>query len=125
MIWNEGQLAENWTISNLLKSHASRLYNPDIANTLFRSGYIESWGRCIVKMAESCIAAGIPKPNYINDNSAFRVAYQKDINNEEYLTNLGLNDRQVKAVLFAKEKGKITNSDYQITYIETQNYKLL
>jgi ATP-dependent DNA helicase RecG len=41
-IWNEGQLPENWTVSNLLKNHASRPYNPDIANCLFRSGYIES-----------------------------------------------------------------------------------
>lgn len=41
------------------------------------------------------------------------VEFRKDIYNEEYLTSLGLNDRQIKAVLFAKEKGKITNSDYQ------------
>ena len=113
MIWNEGQLPENWTISNLLKNHASRPYNPDIANTLFRSGYIESWGRGIAKMAEYCFAAGIPKPNYVNDDSDFWVEFRKDIYNKEYLTNLGLNERQVKAVLFAKEKGKITNSDYQ------------
>lgn len=106
-------MPENWTISNLLKNHASRPYNPDIANTLFRSGYIESWGRGIAKMAEFCLAAGIPKPNYVNDDSDFWVEFRKDIYNEEYLTNLGLNERQVKAVLLTKEKGKITNSDYQ------------
>ena len=88
MIWNEGQLPENWTISNLLKNHASRPYNPDIANTLFRSGYIESWGRGIAKMAEYCFAAGIPKPNYVNDDSDFWVEFRKDIYNKEYLTNL-------------------------------------
>lgn len=38
MIWNEGHLPENWTVSNLLKSHSSRPYNPDIANAFFRSG---------------------------------------------------------------------------------------
>ena len=32
---------------------------------------------------------------------------------EKYLQSLNLNDRQVKAVLFTKEKGKRTNSDYQ------------
>src|SRR5690606_20666959 len=47
MIWNEGQLPENWTIETLLDKHSSKPYNPDIANTLFRSGYIESWGRGI------------------------------------------------------------------------------
>jgi len=29
------------------------------------------------------------------------------------LKSLNLNDRQVKAVLYANDKGKITNSDYQ------------
>jgi ATP-dependent DNA helicase RecG len=29
------------------------------------------------------------------------------------LKEIGLNDRQIKAVLYVKEKGKITNSEYQ------------
>jgi ATP-dependent DNA helicase RecG len=44
IFWNEGQLPENWTIEKLLTKHPSKPYNPDIANALFRSGYIESWG---------------------------------------------------------------------------------
>ena len=32
---------------------------------------------------------------------------------EEYLHNLGLNERQIKAVMYVKEKGKITNKKYQ------------
>lgn len=50
IFWNEGQLPENWTIENLLTKHPSKAYNPDIANALFRSGYIESWGRGTLKM---------------------------------------------------------------------------
>lgn len=113
MIWNEGHLPENWTVSNLLKSHSSRPYNPDIANAFFRSGYVESWGRGISKMNELCVAEGLPKPTYIAESSDFWVEFRKDIYHTEYLQSLGLNDRQVKAVLFAKDKGKITNSDYQ------------
>ena len=113
MIWNDGQLPDNWTVSNLLRKHSSKPYNPDIANTLFRSGYIESWGRGIEKMMSYCKGAGIPDPNYSFESSDFLVEFSKDIYHEEYLIELGLNERQVKAVLFAKEKGKITNSDYQ------------
>ncbi len=113
MIWNEGHLPENWTVSNLLKSHSSRPFNPDIANTFFRSGYVESWGRGISKMNELCVAEGLPKPTYIAESSDFWVVFRKDIYYTEYLQTLGLNDRQVKAVLYAKDKGKITNSDYQ------------
>jgi len=113
MIWNEGHLPENWTVSNLLKSHSSRLYNPDIANAFFRSGYVESWGRGISKMTEQCLAEGLPEPSYLVEGSDFWVVFKKDIYNTEYLESLGLNSRQVKAVLFTKNKGKITNSDYQ------------
>ena len=113
MIWNEGTLPENWTVSNLLKSHSSRPFNPDIANAFFRSGYVESWGRGISKMNELCVAEGLPKPTYIAESSDFWVEFRKDIYHTEYLQSLGLNDRQVKAVLYAKDKGKITNSDYQ------------
>lgn len=113
MIWNEGTLPEDWTINNLLKEHSSRPFNPDIANAFFRSGYIESWGRGISKMTELCVAKGLPKPSYLVEGSDFWVIFRKDIYYTEHLQSLGLNDRQVKAVLLAKEKGKITNSDYQ------------
>lgn len=113
LIWNDGQLPENWTISNLLKRHSSKPYNPDIANTLFRSGFIESWCRGIEKMITYCQEEKIPSPSYFFEASDFLVEFRKDIYNEEYLTNIGLNERQVRAVLFTKEKGKITNSDYQ------------
>ena len=38
---------------------------------------------------------------------------QRQTHGQDTLQSLGLNHRQVKAVLFVKEKGKITNSDYQ------------
>jgi ATP-dependent DNA helicase RecG len=113
MIWNEGQLPEDWTIEMFLQKHSSKAYNPDIANAFFRSGYIESWGRGITKMTDLCIEAGLPKPTFYYKTSGIWAVFQKDILNAEYLQTLGLNDRQVKAVLFAKDKGKITNSEYQ------------
>jgi ATP-dependent DNA helicase RecG len=113
IIWNEGQLPENWTVKNLLEKLASRPYNPDIANALFRSGYIESWGRGTLKIIRECKQAGIPEPVFSYDSSDISVEFRKDIYNEKYLQSLNLNDRQVKAVLFTKEKGKLTNSDYQ------------
>ncbi len=113
MLWNEGQLPENWTIESLLKKHPSKPYNPDIANTFFRSGYIESWGRGTIKIIEKCKEAGLPTPLYYYESSGFWVEFRKDIYNESSLQERGLNDRQIKGVLYAKEKGKITNGEYQ------------
>ena len=111
-IWNEGQLPENWTVKNLLEEHPSRPYNPDIANAFFRCGYVESWGRGIEKMTEQCAGAGLPIPLITSEGSDFWITFRKDIYNEADLALLGLNVRQVKAVLYVREKGKITNFQY-------------
>ncbi|NQE44708.1 hypothetical protein C5S31_01630 [ANME-1 cluster archaeon GoMg2] len=37
----------------------------------------------------------------------------KDVYTEEYLREVGLNERQIKAVMYVKEKEKITNREYQ------------
>jgi ATP-dependent DNA helicase RecG len=113
IFWNDGQLPENWTIENLSVKHPSKPYNPDIANALFRSGYIESWGRGTLKMINECIQFGIPKPNYFYDMSGFWVEFRKDNFNLEFFKSLDLNVRQIQAIKFVKEKGKITNSEYQ------------
>ena len=121
MIWNYGQLPENWTIETLYKKHSSVPYNPDISNAFFRIGYIEAWGRGIRKMNEQCAAAGLPQPLYYYESSGFWAVFRKDIYNEQSLSELGLNERQIKAVLYAREKGQITNKEYQkINYISRQ-----
>ena len=125
MIWNEGHLPEDWTINNLLNSHSSRPYNPDIANAFFRSGYVESWGRGISKMSELCIAEGLPEPSYLVNGSDFWVEFRKNIYDEAYLKTLDLNERLIKALLYVKENGKITNSIYreQFNLIDKTAYR--
>ncbi len=114
MIWNSGQLLTDWTIENLKQKHSSIPYNPDISNAFFRAGYIEAWGRGTIKIIEQCKEYGLPNPEFENTGKDFWVVFKKDIFNKEYLENLKLNERQVKAVLFVKENGKISNKEYQI-----------
>ncbi len=125
MIWNEGHLPEDWTINNLINSHSSRPYNPDIANAFFRSGYVESWGRGISKMSELCIAEGLPEPSYLVNGLDFWVEFRKNIYDEAYLKTLDLNERLIKALLYVKENGKITNSIYreQFNLIDKTAYR--
>ena len=113
MIWNYGQLPEGWTTADLLEKHSSQPYNPDIANAFFRIGYIESWGRGMDKMKEKCIEANLPAPTLSVKGNDFWITFRKNIYNAIDLSQLGLSERQIKAVLYAKEKSKITNSEYQ------------
>ena len=113
MIWNEGKLPENWTVEKLFRKHSSKPRNPDIANAFFRAGYIEAWGRGTIKIVEQCKKHELPAPEFKNEGSDFWVIFKKDIFNKESLEKLNLSERQIKAVLYVKEKGKISNKEYQ------------
>jgi len=61
-VWNPALLPQGWTVEKLRGEHASIPFNPDIANAFFRAGEIESWGRGIHQIFQSCIDAGSPEP---------------------------------------------------------------
>lgn len=63
-IANCGKLPENWTVANLMSKHASKPYNPGIANVFYLAGYIESWGRGIEKICNACQEDGSPQPEF-------------------------------------------------------------
>jgi len=64
-------------------------------------------------MIDQCREAGLPDPQYEYRTSGVWAIFRKDIYHEAYLKELGLNERQIKAVLYVKDNGKITNSEYQ------------
>jgi len=57
--------------------------------------------------------SGLPEPEFFEDMRMFSVTLRKDIYSEKNLRELGFNDRQIKAVMHVKERGKITNREYQ------------
>jgi len=65
---------------------------------------------------ELCKEQNLPEPEFVERKEGlgqFAVVFHKDIFNEEELRKRGLNERQIKAVKYVKEKGKITNKEYQ------------
>ena len=112
-IWNEGVLPEGISLEALRHTHSSRPRNPLIADVCFKGGLIDSWGRGTIRIIDACKEAGLPEPELTERDGGFLVTLFKDRFAEEELKNLGLNERQIKAVLYVKEKGKITNSEYQ------------
>ena len=75
-IGNECVFPDDWTLEDLLGKHNSRPYNPLIANTFFRAGYIESWGRGIQKIRESCEENGNKMAEYKVSSSEIMVMFQ-------------------------------------------------
>lgn len=64
VIWNAGQLPDNWDVQRLQDKHPSRPFNPLLAQAFFLAGYIESWGRGIEKINNACHAHDIEPPIY-------------------------------------------------------------
>ena len=100
----------------MLVKHPSKPYNPDIANAFFRSGYVEAWGRGIEKITTQCVEAGLPKPIFNVEGNDFWAIFRRDRFNEQSLRELGLNERQIDALLFYKNKKEITGFEYAERY---------
>ncbi|UOY08228.1 putative DNA binding domain-containing protein [Muricauda sp. SCSIO 64092] len=112
-IWNEGALPEGLDEESLKVHHVSKPRNPLIADVCFKAGYIDSWGRGTLKIINSCKEAGLPEPEIKEFNGGVLVTLYKDHLSEEQLKQLGLSERQIKAMQYVKENGKITNKEYQ------------
>jgi len=69
VMWNAAVLPAGWTQQTLLEPHSSQPHNPNIANTFFRAGEIEAWGRGIHRMLAACRLAEIPDPQIRFDGS--------------------------------------------------------
>jgi ATP-dependent DNA helicase RecG len=73
MLWNPGELPQDWTVARLQAKHPSHPFNPGVANVFFRAGQIESWGRGIERIFTSCMAAGTPPPSLRCEQNGFPV----------------------------------------------------
>lgn len=113
MLWNPGKLPVDIPLERLTKKHPSRPRNKHIAEAFFRAGYIESWGRGIEKILTAFQEAGLPEPIFEESWGGVMVTFLKDIYTEEYLKNLNLSERQIKALLYIKKQGELTNANYQ------------
>lgn len=113
-IWSPGGLPHGVTLSELFDpNHSSKPRNKLIAQVFYEVELIERYGSGIGRMLSACEAAGLPPPQFEEKFGGFLVIFQRDAVTVESLRQLGLNARQVKAVMYIKEKGKITNTAYQ------------
>jgi len=114
-IWffNIGGLPEGITLEQLKTTHPSVARNPLIVHTFYLAGLIEEYGSGIGRIMGSLKEANLPEPEFKEEFAGFSLYMRKDYYTEERLKEIGLNERQIKAVTYVKEKGQITNKEYQ------------
>lgn len=71
-LFNNGRLASNVTIEKI-NAGFSNPTNPLIADVFYWCKLIEKWGRGAPKIVSSCKEAHDPEPEFMVDQSEFRV----------------------------------------------------
>lgn len=78
-IWNDGGLPYDMSIEKLLGPHTSKPRNVNIASVFYKAGFIESWGRGILKIQKGFENAGIKAPQFEEDCGGVRVTLFREI----------------------------------------------
>lgn len=75
-VTNSGMFPEDMTLERLLGPHDSEPQNPIIANVLYKSKVLESWGRGIGLMISECRRVGLPDPEFHSDDAFVQVVFR-------------------------------------------------
>ncbi|NOZ26950.1 MAG: transcriptional regulator [Chloroflexi bacterium] len=112
-VQSPGGLPGYITLDNIVEEHFSR--NPRIVNGLFQWGYIEELGLGIDRMIEAMVQAGHPQPTFRATPYSFTVILQNVIERatvpQQWEANM--NERQLRALQYIQEHGRITNREYR------------
>ena len=83
-VWNPGHLPQGLTLDSLKETHNSIPANPIIALPAYLAGYIERLGTGTTDVVETCVAAGLPAPEYKQDCGNFiSIIWRKTRNSDE------------------------------------------
>jgi ATP-dependent DNA helicase RecG len=74
-VTSTGPLHFGLTVDDLKTRHQSRLWNPLIANVLYRRGMIESWGMGTLKILELNEIAGLRPVEFLSTSASFTVQF--------------------------------------------------
>jgi ATP-dependent DNA helicase RecG len=110
VFWNPGTLPDQMPLDKLFQKHSSIPFNPDVANALFRCGYIEAWGRGYSKILNS-VLENKQLPPQIEYLSGLMLTYFVDVRKQ--LVTQGANNRLIEIVDFVMEHNSIDNNKVQ------------
>lgn len=118
-IGNCGRLPENWTKENLMSKHASKPFNPNIAHVYYLAGFIESWGRGVEKICDSCKKSDVPNPEYTINPGDIMIKFSapKSENSTDVGVNVGVNvgvklsKTEQKILQYIREDRNITTKE--------------
>jgi ATP-dependent DNA helicase RecG len=112
-VWNPGRLPRGWTVETLKQKHESIPRNKLVAEQFFLINFIEKWGTGTNEMIKGCLDWGLPEPEFEFTGTSLVVTFRKAVLTDEFLSELGLNDRQIEIVKHLREHEFVTSSGYE------------
>jgi len=109
-IISPGGLPGHITLENIVEEHFSR--NPRLVKGLFHWGFIEELGLGIDRMIDEMVRTGHPAPQFEAQPFTFKVTLRNVRERPFQKWAQNLNERQIKALAFLQERGRISNRDY-------------
>ena len=116
-IWNEGELPLGYTEETLMGRHSSKPRNRNIANAMFKAGFIDTWGRGYMKIREGFEAAGIPMPKVQNFCGGVQVTVQRT----KFMQMMNVGNNVASNVV----SSVVSVSQVQLTERQQEIYKLI
>lgn len=112
-IWffNPGGLFGGLTIEDLKETHPSATRNHIISDIFYRAGFVEVYGSGIGKILGSLKDTGLPEPEFKEEFGGFSLYMFKGYT-EDMFKGVGLNERQIKAMVYLNKERSISTSEY-------------
>ncbi len=123
-VYSPGRLPGHVTVENIVEERFSR--NESLVQVLADYGLIERLGYGIDRMLRQMAAAGLPPPGFRETAAGFLVTLTgqpieelsvEGLDTREWV-RMGLNERQIAALLFVIDQRRITNRDLQEQFAE-------
>jgi len=74
-IENTGHLPDELTVETIKQSHHSFPQNQTIADVLFKTTFLESWGSGVGRMVDACREANLPEPEFNQNARSIRLGH--------------------------------------------------
>ena len=65
------------TTETIKQPHRSYPQNPIIADALYMTAFLESWGTGVSRMVDACKAVGLPEPEYGTDGGFVWITFKR------------------------------------------------
>lgn len=130
-IWNEGELPTGYTQETLFGRHSSKPRNLHIANTFFKGGFIDTWGRGYQKIRDGFEPAGIPMPIVENfcggvRGTIERTQFKKMMNvTRDVSSNVSSNVGSLSVVQLTERQLKIKELILKDSFISAQQLSVV